>query len=254
MELKENNIKKKEKIKTIHILGLPRTGTTILYQSLAKHSKLAYFYHKTILPISLRRRINLRSFTPFEGSQWKKFHHELEYLENSASKFEKQYYQNEVENFCQKFKTNYFLSKYPGNILRIKWLDSIFPNSKYIILDRERKASIQSLYHYAKKHLKRDQEKLVNYEHGFQGWVTILNKFGDGNLTYDTITKYHDYMKKMQVVDSKILENKMNVSYEQFSENPRNTLNSIFSFIGLPWDKSIKLSEIKNMNYRHETK
>ncbi|MDH3618682.1 MAG: sulfotransferase [Nitrosopumilus sp.] len=240
-------------IKTIHILGLPRTGTTILYQGLAKHSQLAYFYHKTFLPISLRKKINLRGFIPYEGAQWIKFHHELEYLEY-ATKIEKKYYHSVVEDFCSKFKTRYFLSKYPGNVLRIKWLDSIFPESKYIILERERKASIQSLYHFAKKHLKRDQQQQVKYEHGFGGWVTILKKFGDGSLSLDAITKYHDFMKNAQTADSKILKDKINVSYEQFTENPKKVLDSIYSFIGLSWDNSIKLPEIKNMNYRHEKK
>lgn len=254
MEIKETKFNDKKQIKTIHILGLPRTGTTILYQCLAKNSKLAYFYHKTFLPVSFRKIINLRGFMPFEGGQWNKFHHELEYLEHSATEIEKQYYHSIIENFCNKFKTNYFLSKYPGNVLRIKWLETIFPDGKYIILDRERKASIQSLYHFAKKYLKRDQQRQIRYKHGFEGWVTILKKFGDGSLTLDTITKYHDFMKNAQITDSKILKEKINVSYEQFTENPEKVLDSIYSFIGLSWDKSIKLPEIRNLNYRHEKK
>lgn len=254
MKTKQTKINDRRKIKTIHILGLPRTGTTILYQALVKHSQLAYFYHKTFLPISLRKIINLRSFIPYEGKQWKKFHHELEYLQDSATKIEMRYYHNIVEDFCNKFKTEYFLSKYPGNVLRIKWLDSIFPDSKYIILERERKASIQSLYQFAETHLKRDQQRQVIYEHGFEGWVTILKKFGDGSLSLDVISKYYDFMKNAQITDSKILKEKINVSYEQFTKNPKRVLDSIYSFIGLSWDESIKLPKIKNMNYRHGKK
>lgn len=232
-------------MKTFHILGLPRTGTTIFYDAITRHKKLAYF-----IPKKLERFAWLRRPRPLEGYIWKELHHELEY-KTKTNDIERERVLHEFEKYCKMFHTSYFISKNPDNVLKIRWLEDI-QKSKYIVLHRNRDASIRSIYHYAEKNLDRDLNHSISYPKGFQGWVTILGKFGDGSLTYDAITKYHDYLKFYQMSDVEGLDY-IEVEYEQFVSDPNTELNKCYEFLGLD-KKKIKIPrKIENMNQKYVT-
>lgn len=226
-----------------HVLGLPRSGTTIFYQCLTRHDKTAYFFSKKFYHLTWLFRPK-----PLEGYIWKKLNSELDYR-TLAKPFEKSQFLSEVKFYCNKLKSDFFISKNPDNVLKIKWLESIHP-SKYIVLHREPNATIRSIYHYAEKNLERDLQNKVSYPGSFKGWITILNQFGDGSLSYSAITKYHDFLKKYQIEDARNFPH-IDISYEDFTADPQMILNNCFEFLELPRQK-IKLPKvITNMNLKY---
>jgi len=156
--------------KPIFIVGVPRSGTSILYRLLGQHNDLGWFSHNTgknFLSekfsrfISLRRRIfalhnipysvgsfTTRFFSTFEspvegGLLWDlvfKGDWDATISEQNLNIIKKT-----IKEILISKKKKRFLSKYPRYSIKIPLINKAFPNSKFIHIVRDGRAVVNSM-------------------------------------------------------------------------------------------------------------
>jgi tetratricopeptide (TPR) repeat protein len=199
----------------IFILGLPRSGTSLVEQIITSHSKVYGGGELPILPNIIKNNIIL------EG----KVHNSkaIDIIKNKSQleKMSKAYLEYLAYfNFKEKFATD----KAPLNFRWIGFIKLIFPNAKIIHCQREPKNNCLSLY-----------------KNFFEGGL---------NFTYDEqdIIEYHKaYTKLMKFWNSKKNHNIFNVSYEDLINNNDAKIREIINYCGLDWEESCLLF-YKNKN------
>ena len=120
-----NNLKK-NKVTPIFILGMPRSGTSLIEQIVSNHSEVHGAGELDLFPISV------------ESSKWQNSNNFVE----SLQKIRKEY----LEKISLLSKKNYITDKLPGNFKRIGFILSAIPESKIIHLERNPMAVCWSNY------------------------------------------------------------------------------------------------------------
>ena len=122
------NLKKFEEnqVKPIFILGMPRSGTSLIEQIVSNHSEVYGAGELDLLPVSVK------------NSNWK---HSNDF-ENTIKKIRKEY----LDKLSLISKKNYITDKLPGNFKRIGFILSAFPECKIIHLERNPMAICWSNY------------------------------------------------------------------------------------------------------------
>ena len=190
--------------KYIFIIGLHRSGTSLLADYLKEHPDVSGFentefpkdegqFLQTVFPIAAAyggpgkfgfdKRSHLTEISDLlnEGSI-KKLH-------------------NEWNNHWDMSKT-YLLEKSPPSILKTRFLQKVFPNSYFILIKRDPIAVSYATQKWSKTSIK----SLLNH------WLTCHNIFLD---------------------DSKYLTNLYSISYEDLVSDPLDTIDGIYNFVGL---------------------
>lgn len=146
----------------IFILGLPRTGSTLLERMLSSHSHIHSLGETQFLPISVRLHSGVASTLQLTPE-----------MITGASNADPNNIQKEYLNRIQyRLKpTEYFIEKLPYNSLFVGIIKKSFPNSKIIIVDRDPIDSCFSMYKqpftWAYKY-SYNLENLANYYLSFQ--------------------------------------------------------------------------------------
>jgi len=117
---------KNNKIVPIFILGMPRSGTSLIEQILSNHSEVYGAGELDLLPISVK------------NSDWLNSND----LEKVSQKIRNEYLKK-ISRICKK---KYFTDKLPGNFKRIGFILNAFPYSKIIHLQRNPMAICWSNY------------------------------------------------------------------------------------------------------------
>jgi len=122
------NLKKFEEnqVKPIFILGMPRSGTSLIEQIVSNHSEVHGAGELDLLPISVK------------NSNWE---HSNDF-ENTIKKIRKEY----LDKLSLISKKKYITDKLPGNFKRIGFILSAFPECKIIHLERNPMAICWSNY------------------------------------------------------------------------------------------------------------
>ena len=120
-----NNLKE-NKIIPIFILGMPRSGTSLIEQIISNHSEVQGAGELDLLPISVK------------NSDWLNSND----LEKVSQKIKNEYL-DKISIICKK---KYITDKLPGNFKRIGFILNAFPNSKIIHLQRNPMAICWSNY------------------------------------------------------------------------------------------------------------
>ena len=123
INLKNHN---KNKVTPIFILGMPRSGTSLVEQIISNHSEVHGAGELDLMPISLK------------NSNWQNTTN----LEETSQKIRKEY----LEKISLISKKNYITDKLPGNFKRIGFIVNAFPDSKIIHLERNPMAICWSNY------------------------------------------------------------------------------------------------------------
>ena len=120
------NNSKENKIIPIFILGMPRSGTSLIEQIVSNHSEVQGAGELDLLPISVK------------NSDWLNSND----LEKISNKINNEYLEK-ISLICTK---KYITDKLPGNFKRIGFILNAFPNSKIIHLQRNPMAICWSNY------------------------------------------------------------------------------------------------------------
>ena len=204
--------KNDEKKNKIFILGLPRSGTTLLEKIISSHpkvgsvSEIGYLYNHINKNIVVNQKIS----------------------EDQINKFIISNFGSEYENFLKQFniKKEFILDKTLTNFWYIGFIKIFFPNSKIIHSHRNPKDNCLSIF----KNLFPDTTG--------EKWLYDQNEMGEYYLIY------HDLMKFW----NKIFDNQIyNCEYEDLVNNKESKIKNLIQFCGLEWDdKCLKHHENNN--------
>ena len=198
-EVNQNN-------KMIFILGMPRSGTSLVEQIITSHSNV---FGGGELPIL--SNIIKENFMDNEEIQLNKI---LEIIDDQNQiKIVNSIYENFINFFD--FKEQFITDKAPLNFRWIGFIKILFPDAKIIHCKRDPKNNCLSLY----KNL-------------FEGGL---------GFTYnesDLVKYYQSYSNLMKFWNSKINKPFLDVDYENLINNNENEIRKIISFCDLNWEEN----------------
>ena len=188
-------------VKNIFIVGMPRSGTTLVEQILGSHSKAfsggeVPFLGNELYPKFLRKETEPK-FPSYDT---------VALLYEGYQKFI-----NQIT-----IEAEYFVDKMPTNFLWIGFINKAFPNSKIINVRRDPMAVVWS-----------------NYKHYFSSKeLNFTNNFDDIIEFYKKYESLMDFWKLN--IDQEIYD----VDYEQLTINPDYEICELLKFCGLEWEES----------------
>jgi hypothetical protein len=258
-------------IKPILIIGAPGSGTTLLYQTLCSHRDLAYITHN-MLRAGIRKHGRLvgdrrkalftlqnlihrdpASTLPHEADAfwmtyfgYYDYRTENDYTEEMAAYFRKKVLQ--VQNLWGRSR---FVNKNLQNSFRVRLLNSIFPDAKFIHIIRDGRAVAFSLLN--KKELgatspillvgfkdilgdKYQPERSELYNHGL-AWAEYIRKAREASA-FAQSSRYYE------------------VCYENLVREPNKELRKIVDFCELDWFSEFeeKIPPTQDMNEKWKQK
>jgi tetratricopeptide (TPR) repeat protein len=205
-KIKKNNNDDKK----IFILGLPRSGTTLIEKIISSHSKVS-----TVSEIEyLYKKINQNIFK------------NQKFDENNTSMFIEQNIHEHYNDFLKFYnvKNTYIIDKTLTNFWYIGFIKIFFPNSKIIHSYRDPKDNCLSIY----KNLFSNNE----------AWSYSEEQIGEYFLIYDDLMKFWNELFKNEIYNSK---------YEDIINDHEKKTKQLISFCGLEWEDNC-LNHHKNNN------
>jgi len=240
----------------IFILAPARSGTTIFYNLFTRHKDTAFPEHfidkhwesslmRKFVPILVKIqqcRYKKRSL-PHEGIFWRKFHDYNEKIGDShVTNEEKEFLYLMMKIQLKAFSAKRFVDRSHDFCLRLKYLNTLFPDAFYIILRRDPRAVVNSQYTMIKDEWDPTKHK--------DTYGVVINNFNSDNKLETCINYYKFYIKTMEE-DLEFIKNKIEIDYEDFVKNPRSELKKLYEFVSLTWYKKLEdeipeVLELKN--------
>ena len=240
-----------EIVKPIFILGVARSGTTILNRLFIQHKDTAYFenyssryyrkpYMFRFIPLLKKYqefRYKISRPEPSEGWVFDRFYRHLDYLdESNVTKKIKEYYYNSIKYQLKAFKVNRFVNKNPRSCLRIKWLNAMFPDAYYIVINREPKPIISSMYEQLKKWKNDPVERNRDLKYRDSGYGHIIDKLGKNKNELEVCFNYYNTLRTNLENDLHIIRDRtIVIDYEKFVEQTREHMKKLYKFTELQW-------------------
>jgi omega-hydroxy-beta-dihydromenaquinone-9 sulfotransferase len=258
-------------IKPILIIGAPGSGTTLLYQTLCSHRDLAYINHNMLRAgiwrhgrfVGDRRKAlfmlqNLihrdpDSTLPHEADMfWMRYFRdyynymtENDYSEEMAAYFRKKVLQ--VQNLWRRPR---FVNKNLQNSFRVRLLNSIFPDAKFIHIVRDGRAVAFSILNK-----KKDGATSPILLVGFKDILGKNYQLKRSEL-YNYGLAWQEYVRRAREA-STVAQNRYNeVRYEKLVTEPYKELRNIIDFCELDWYSVFeqKIPPTQNMNEKWKQK
>ena len=186
-------------------VGFPRSGTTLIDAVLNSHSKIEVMEEVPIVD-TICKNLN------------------LENLDSITSKEQKQarlFYQNSIQQ--QNIGTNLYnkiiIDKFPLNLIRIKFIHNLFPNTAFIMSVRHPLDCILSCF---------TQNFLLN-----SAMINFLD-LERAAILYDKVMQIWQNSSKLININIHIIK------YEDLISNFDNETKKMITFLGLDWEENIK--------------
>tara|TARA_B100000029_G_scaffold513835_1_gene614596 strand:- start:3407 stop:4966 length:1560 start_codon:yes stop_codon:yes gene_type:complete len=232
-QLSKNYDKNEKKI--IFILGMPRSGTTLVEQIISAHPEV---YGSGELPY-IKKIIRDKFIDNNELSE-EKLKTYL-YNKDKIQEISKKYFSYLKE---YKIKENYITDKAPLNFYWLGYIKLFFPNSKIIHCSREAKDNCLSLY-----------------KNFFEGKLDFC--YSEHNLS----SFYNLYKDIMQFWTKLLPNNFLNINYEDLVDNQTEEIGKLLSYCELNWNdaclnfsknknpiKTVSISQARNPIYKSSVK
>ncbi|CCQ10146.1 putative Protein-tyrosine sulfotransferase [Pseudoalteromonas luteoviolacea B = ATCC 29581] len=120
----------------VFILGLPRTGSTLLEQMLIQHEKIDSLGENTAISNKVVQFLSKRVEAPFPKC--------LQRLSTSVLDYGREIYTNEIRN--ARIDAPYVINKLPANFQSIGVINKLFPDARFIHVKREFMANAWSVF------------------------------------------------------------------------------------------------------------
>ena len=193
---------KNDEISPIFIIGMPRSGTSLVEQILASHTSITGGGE---LETSLQLLFD--ELPKLTKVSWQK----------STSLLEPQIIEHLKKTYLKKHdtlvnRTQHFTDKLPFNFALVGFLRLIFPKAKFVHI----------------------------YKHSLDSCLSCYKQLFTGGQEYsykldDLAEYYQEYVKMMKHWNSVSSEKILNVSYENLVEFPEENISKILEFVDLPW-------------------
>ena len=247
--------------KPIFIIGVPRSGTGLLYQALCAHPELAWFdvddlklwiperrqeklkkYYTKLteqkkkfpmdedcLAIFGRNLLNPKKFEnlppgsyPIEGETFWKLYFDSRFVEDISNN-KKFNLVKALSDVIIRQKKSRFLNKAPQNIMRLYVIKKIFPDAIFINIARNPRSVVSSMITRSEK------------EGSFDTGIPILDVENYNKL--DSVQKWAwRYKEITEIIYEFSIQNLhqfKTVFYEEFMQNPKKIVKDIFDFCSL---------------------
>ena len=254
-------------IKPIFIVGCHRSGTTILYDTLAQHPEVSYFTNaSSYLPKSpicanwiasamlgntkierfIKDGIQVSYNSPNEGTRlWE--HHAIKgdnyCLDENYDNPEMEYYLKlTIQKHLRYFNTERFINKNPDNSVRIRYLNKLFPDAYFIHIIRDARAVFYSLLKF-----RQAAADFFGSEHRFassgvkgKAWLDI-KQLWDCDPTTAIGLLWRDVIETLEFDRQFISPDRyLEIRYEDFVSDPISHLKYLIQFCQLSWNKEVE--------------
>jgi len=188
----------------IFLSGHHRSGTSLLHEILSEHPQISGF-SQTGVPENEGQHLQT-VFEPAKkyGGPGKYIYNESSHMTEDHPLATEQAAQTILEEWERYYDTKceYYIEKSPPNLVRTRFFQKCFPNSKFVVILRHPLA--------------------VGY--ATQKWSKTSIK----SLIEHTLIGYEVFMRDMEY-----LNNVYVVRYEDFVENPQDEIEKVYEFLGL---------------------
>jgi len=257
-------------IKPILIIGAPGSGTTLLFQTLCTHRDLAYVTHNMLRAGILRhgrlvgdRRKALlilqnlihrdpASNLPLGDALWVKYFRDYNYLaENDYSEEMAAYFRKKVLQVQNLWGRPRFVDKTLVNCFRVRLLNLIFPDAKFINIIRDGRAVAFSIL----RKIEIAGDRFALFDVGFKDILRDKYQLNRSEL-YNYGLAWKEYVTKAREATAIAKSRYYEVRYEKLVREPYNELRNIIDFCELDWYSKFeeKIPPTQNMNERWKQK
>ena len=226
-------------MKFINLSGLPRSGSTLLGNVLNQHPDITACMDSDLANIIFNISEHADSIS--KETQFTINQNEILYTD-----FMRVGIQSWVNNLCN---TKFYLDKDRSWALDYTLLFKLIPDAKVIFLIRDLRGVISSFekVQSGKRIIPPDVDlrpKERNEYHNVDLMIERVDNFLDGDMIYNPLFS----LKELLDCERKYSRNFKFVRYEDFMENPKEFISSIYDFIGArPFDND--LNNIKQVKY-----
>ena len=257
-------------IKPILIIGAPGSGTTLLHQTLCSHRDVAYITHNMLRAgirkhgrlVGDRRRALLMlqnlihrdpaSNNPLGDALWIKYFGDYNYMtEKDYSEEMADYFRKKVLQVQNLWGRPRFVDKTLVNCFRVRLLNSIFPDAKFIHTIRDGRAVAFSILN--KIDIAGDRFALFDV-----GFKEILgDKYKpDRSELYNYGLAWAEFVRKGREANAVAQNRYYEVRYEKLATEPYDELRNIVDFCELDWYSEFeeKIPPTQNMNEKWKQK
>jgi len=194
----------------VFIIGMPRSGTTLTEQILARHPEVLAIGERNYAGQSFNQFIN-------KGAEQKEedFSHLQSITKDEIARITKHYLDKfqTLKNNAGKLKTLRVVDKMPDNYSLVGWILTLFPNAKII-------------------HVKRDARDVA-----LSCWITQFGAIKwacKEDHLYQRIKQYQRIMRHWETV---IPDRFITMNYEDLVANQEEQSKRLIKYIGLDWNK-----------------
>ena len=257
-------------IKPILIIGAPGSGTTLLHQTLCSHRDVAYITHNMLRAgirkhgrlVGDRRRALLMlqnlihrdpaSNNPLGDALWIKYFGDYNYMtEKDYSEEMADYFRKKVLQVQNLWGRPRFVDKTLVNCFRVRLLNSIFPDAKFIHTIRDGRAVAFSILN--KIDIAGDRFAL--FDVGFKDILGDKYK-PDRSELYNYGLAWAEFVRKGREANAVAQNRYYEVRYEKLATEPYDELRNIVDFCELEWYSEFeeKIPPTQNMNEKWKQK
>lgn len=242
-------------ISPVFLVGIGRSGTTILGKLLSAHSKIGYLNEpKAIWHHSFGNEDLVGNYaSPTTETLLRP---DLTTDQNDALKLKKLY------SWYQKLaRTAILVDKYPELIFRVDELMKIFPQTKFIAIVRNGYAVGESIYEWSERH--GDNEKSTDWwGQNDRKWNIFVHDILSNpkwshfesniknQISYEErgVIEWWYSMNELQFCIEKFPENFHIVRYEDLCDQPEKEINKVLNYIGVSMESKMMTFVEKEIN------
>jgi len=182
----------------IFIIGMPRSGTTIIEQTVSSHSQISAAGEQSIM--------NNFVHLVFNGK--------IKITDQNLDQFRAAYIKK--LKFFADDQTKFVTDKMPANYRYIPLIKKVFPHSKIIHLRRNPMAVCWSIFtkHFA--------NRSISYSYNIDNLVSYF-------IMYNELMKKYEMNYAQQIYT---------LNYDDFVDKPEAEIRSLIEFIGVPFEKA----------------
>ena len=218
-EIVFSNFKKKQKYFPIFIIGLPRSGSTLIETILSSNNKIKSLGENSVINMAVLNQVAHKIFA--KNFDKKNFHFSIDCSELElfvSKKFSNLFDFNENVRFIDKTLENFF---------NIEIILNLFPNAKFLHCSRNLNDAIIAIF----------QSLLPTLS-----WTHNLD---------DIINYVDDYIKTINYFKKKYPDKIMDIKLENLTEDNEKISKEIFNFCDLEWnEKSLNFNKNKNLQIK----